>query len=81
MGRLFGVRPLSTRLLWETGEWDPIAGYHADDDSEDSGDDVQRSQRRRDGRWEQRVMELEEGTKEIGFWIEGKEAKVRVELK
>ncbi|KAL1861585.1 hypothetical protein VTK73DRAFT_7008, partial [Phialemonium thermophilum] len=27
VGRLFGLPPLRLRLVWETGEWDPVAGY------------------------------------------------------
>lgn len=30
-GKLFGVAPLGLRLIWETGEWDPVAGF---DDSQ-----------------------------------------------
>ena len=36
-GRLFGAKPLSLRLVWETGEWDPVAGF--DDEVEDSSDE------------------------------------------
>ena len=36
-GRLFGHAPLKLRLIWETGEWDPVAGY--DDESGDSSED------------------------------------------
>ena len=27
VGRLFGLAPLGLRLVWETGEWDPVANY------------------------------------------------------
>ncbi|EMR88652.1 putative tubulin-specific chaperone e protein [Botrytis cinerea BcDW1] len=27
VGRLLNRRPLSLKLIWETGEWDPVAGY------------------------------------------------------
>ncbi|KAJ2897871.1 putative tubulin-specific chaperone e protein [Zalerion maritima] len=36
-GRLFGIPPLKTKLVWETGEWDPVAGY--DDRDRDSSED------------------------------------------
>ncbi|KUI62314.1 Tubulin-specific chaperone E [Cytospora mali] len=36
-GRLFGLHPLKMRLIWETGEWDPVAGF--DDEAGDSDDD------------------------------------------
>lgn len=35
-GRLFGREPLKLRLIWETGEWDPVAGF---DDAGDSSDE------------------------------------------
>lgn len=46
-GRLFGLSPLGLRLIWETGEWDPVAGFYdsnnggggGGDDDEDSSDD------------------------------------------
>ncbi|ESZ93622.1 hypothetical protein SBOR_6000 [Sclerotinia borealis F-4128] len=37
VGRLLGCRPMSLKLIWETGEWDPVAGY--DDVGEDSSDE------------------------------------------
>jgi hypothetical protein len=36
-GKLFGIAPLSVGLVWETGEWDPVAGY--DEGDGDSSDD------------------------------------------
>ncbi|KUI67975.1 Tubulin-specific chaperone E [Cytospora mali] len=36
-GRLLGLHPLKMRLIWETGEWDPVAGF--DDEAGDSDDD------------------------------------------
>jgi hypothetical protein len=36
-GKLFGVKPLALKLIWETGEWDPVAGF--DDEVEDSSED------------------------------------------
>lgn len=35
-GRLFGHEPLKLRLIWETGEWDPVAGF---DDAGNSSDE------------------------------------------
>ena len=32
-----------------------------------------------EGRWVRREVELLDGTREVGFWIEGREARVRVE--
>ncbi|KAF7912912.1 uncharacterized protein EAF01_001933 [Botrytis porri] len=35
VGRLLNRRPLSLKLIWETGEWDPVAGYEDIDEYED----------------------------------------------
>ena len=102
------------KLIWETGEWDPVGGdsdegWSVGEDSDDdddgmegvqptgrrtlSGEKGQRMARgRRDGDgdgngdgngerqgWQRREMELVDGTREVGFWVEGKEARVRVE--
>lgn len=77
VGRLFGVKPLNVRLVWETGEMDPVAGdMDANWDSEDDeGDD----DAERKGNWAPREIELEVGTREVGFWVDVNEAKVRVE--
>lgn len=40
-GKLFGLSPLRLRLIWETGEWDPVAGYdERDGESSDEDDSV-----------------------------------------
>ncbi|CAK7211881.1 hypothetical protein SBRCBS47491_001273 [Sporothrix bragantina] len=41
-GRLFGRAPQQLRLVWETGEWDPVAGVdeeEEDDDEEEEKED------------------------------------------
>lgn len=38
-GRLFGVKPLEIRLVWETGEWDPVGGFDEDRDASWSEDE------------------------------------------
>lgn len=38
VGRMFNLRPMSLKLVWETGEWDPVPGL-ADDDSWSASDD------------------------------------------
>jgi hypothetical protein len=71
-----------------------VAGF--EDQEEDSEDDdptediqIHRNEVAQDanvemnnekGRWMRREVELEDGTRQIGFWIDGMEAKVRVEL-
>lgn len=92
-GRLFGIRPLSCRLMYETGEWDPVGGEEGDewscsesDDDDEVGVDggevgnggAEREEKNR-GKWVRREVELVDGTREVGFWVEGMEARVRVE--
>ncbi|KAG6003304.1 hypothetical protein E4U21_002192 [Claviceps maximensis] len=39
-GTIFGMSPLKLQLIWETGEWDPVAGYDdGDGDGESSGEE------------------------------------------
>jgi hypothetical protein len=94
VGRLFGLRPLSLRLIWETGEWDPVAGYEDQEKGSDEEDEKEDTHIHREavaqeaklepgkekGRWMRREVELEDGTRQIGFWVDGIEATVRVEL-
>ncbi|KAI9835218.1 MAG: hypothetical protein M1838_005364 [Thelocarpon superellum] len=89
VGRLFQVKPLSTRLIWETQEWDPVGGYDEDEDLESDGQSAREGngegedgeEEKGKGKWTQREVELDDGTREIGFWIEGRNARVRVEIK
>lgn len=98
VGRLFGQKPMSLKLIWETGELDPVAGYEEEWDSSDeeedeevAADDDQSPRKREDatsademvktGKWVRREVELVDSTREVGFWIDGKEARVRVELR
>lgn len=86
---------MSLKLVWETGEWDPIAGADDSDDDSDLEQDVEseKGEREAEGReeekkkekdktrWVQREEELVDGTKNVGFWIEGREARVRIEMR
>ena len=44
VGKMFGLRPMSLRLVWETDEWDPVPSMDDDDDdwgvSDDEEDEV-----------------------------------------
>ena len=31
VGKMFGLRPMGLRLVWETDEWDPVPGLEDDD--------------------------------------------------
>ncbi|TGJ82540.1 hypothetical protein E0Z10_g6209 [Xylaria hypoxylon] len=92
-GKLFGIKPLSIRLIWETGEWDPVGGF--DDEVEDSSGDEEElppvEERemtasgdnshpgKEAGKWAKREVELLDGPRQLGFCVDGLEVKVRVE--
>ncbi|KAI0842853.1 RNI-like protein [Hypoxylon sp. FL0890] len=96
-GKLFGARPLSLRLIWETGEWDPVAGF--DDEVEDSSDEEEEEEEDKEktadtgdlgessqpdgkmGKWVKREVELQDGPRQLGFCVDGLEARIRVELR
>ena len=90
VGQLFNIRPMSVKLIWETEEWDPVGGgdggWSVSEDDSDDDDGESKSARterkkREEGAWERREMELVDGTREVGFFVEGKSARVRVELR
>ncbi|KAI0148132.1 RNI-like protein [Hypoxylon sp. NC0597] len=94
-GKLFGARPLGLRLIWETGEWDPVAGF--DDEVEDSSDEEEEEKKGeagdtedlgessqpdgKMGKWVKREVELQDGPRQLGFCVDGLEARIRVELR
>ncbi|KAI1368660.1 Thioesterase/thiol ester dehydrase-isomerase [Xylaria arbuscula] len=106
-GKLFGIKPLSIRLVWETGEWDPVAGF--DDEVEDSSDDDDGDDDEEEeeelppakddegkvaasgnnanageeepGKWVKREVELPDGSRQLGFCVDGLEARIRVEMR
>ncbi|KAH8910504.1 RNI-like protein [Coniochaeta sp. PMI_546] len=47
-GRLFGLSPLRTRLVWETGEWDPVGGFDEEADSSEDEEVELEEERRED---------------------------------
>ncbi|KAI2462824.1 RNI-like protein [Annulohypoxylon bovei var. microspora] len=94
-GKLFGARPLGLRLIWETGEWDPVFGF--DDEVEDSDEEEDEEKREemdaggaedlgevsqpdgKPGKWVKREVELQDGPRQLGFCVDGLEARIRVE--
>ncbi|POS87866.1 hypothetical protein EPUL_000356, partial [Erysiphe pulchra] len=95
VGKLFGISVLNLRLIWETGEWDPVAGYEFSDMENSGDDDDDITTTENDGfveekiamreemksRWQKREVEIVDSTRQIGSCIEGTSAIVRVELK
>ncbi len=53
VGKLFGLPPLKLRLVWETGEWDPVADFGSSGkdvgDSSDEEDEEEARRRSRSG--------------------------------
>ncbi|CCC11652.1 unnamed protein product [Sordaria macrospora k-hell] len=97
-GRMFGLPPLKLRLVWETGEWDPVGGFDDDDcdSSEDEEIEAERERKQDDaatsiagtsiagkkgGRFVRREVELKDGPRQLGYRVDGLEAKIRVELR
>ncbi|KAI9783912.1 MAG: hypothetical protein M1816_001122 [Peltula sp. TS41687] len=88
VGRLFGLRPNRIKLIWETGEWDPASGLEEEEEEEEeeedkdddgSEGDEEEMQAKDKGRWVTREVELLDGIRDVGFWIEGGDATIRVE--
>lgn len=69
-GRLFGLSPLSIKLVWETGEWDPVGGFDEEvDSSEDEHVELER-ERREDGDLDEAGKdEGDGGGKNGGRWV------------
>ncbi|KAI1336840.1 Thioesterase/thiol ester dehydrase-isomerase [Xylariaceae sp. FL0016] len=92
-GKLFGVKPLDLRLVWETGEWDPVAGFDDEvEDSDDEGDEVTKDMDSTEvaegsqpdgkaGKWVKREVELQDGPRQLGFCVDGLEAEIRAEVR
>ena len=95
VGRLFTFSPMFCRLIWETDEWDPIGGlddgWSVSESDEDESSDFEmggamgsgtsnksNKNENRKG-WQRREIELVDSMRPVGFWLEGKEARVRVE--
>jgi hypothetical protein len=81
VSKKLNVMPLGLRLVWETGERDPVAAggsagdapeYWDSDDGED--EDVGK------GEWVAREVELAAGTRAVGSYLEGAGGTVRVEI-
>lgn len=86
VGQLFDIRPMSMKLIWETEEWDPVGeedgGWSVSEDESDEESRSERTARKSENdKWARREMELVDGTREVGFFVEGKQARVRVELR
>ena len=92
VGRLFSLPPPFTttiRLLYETNEWDPVAGKDGeddgwsvseDDDSEEDQEQHERMKKKEKGKMVMRTEEMVASTKSVGDWVVEKQARVKVVL-
>lgn len=86
VGKKVGVAPLKLHLIWETGERDPIGrdgGYEGPEwwESDEDEETVGLNAATDEARWVMREVELVAGTRALGTYIEGREARVRVEMR
>jgi hypothetical protein len=89
VAKMFDISPLKIRLVWETGEWDPVAGYEDEegdsnddeDDAEVKGTETNGAATQEKGRWMKREVEIEDGTRQVGFCVDGLDATVRIEMR
>lgn len=90
VGKMFGISPLALRLIWETGEWDPVGGYEEEEESSGDEEELEEDEKtlrpdkqaiRETGRLMKREVEIEESTRIVGNCVDGLEAVVRVELR
>lgn len=70
----------------DEARWNVSSEEEEEDDEEELDEDsagvdqsAEGTRGKNRGRWVAREVELEDGMRDVGFWIEGREAKVRVE--
>ena len=69
----------------EDDDWSCSEDYSSDDEGRSAGDGVDTTKAKENGEgkqkdlWVRREIELVDSTQPVGFWVEGKEARVRVE--
>lgn len=93
-GKLFGLAPLKLKLVWETGEWDPVAGFDEKEGDSSDEDDAEiavaakgeaesapEEQEGKPGRWIRREVELKDGPRQLGYCVDGLDVKIRVETR
>lgn len=76
-----GVLPLNLKLVWETGERDPVRMGGDGSEAPEWWDSSDEEDRDGEGEWVAREVELVAGTRMVGSYFEGREARVRVEAR
>lgn len=82
VGKKLNVAPLKLRLVWQTGERDPVGqdGGYTGPEWWDSSDEEDRPTAATIGNSVAREVMLVAGTRAVGTYIEGRKAHVRIEL-
>jgi hypothetical protein len=83
VGRRFHLQPLSLKLIWETDEFDPVAGYEdAEIDIDDDDMDIPMTGviKEEEEKMTRKEVELRDSTRPICNTIAGEEATVRIEV-
>lgn len=81
VGKHFGLRPWTLRLIWETGEWDASKPRERENFEEWDSEDDDEQETNLGNQRVRRVVELVPGTRAIGTWVEGSEIDVKVEIR
>jgi len=81
VGKHFGLRPWTLRLVWDTGEWDVSKPREQEDFEEWDSEDDDGQETNLGNERVRRVVELVPGTRAIGTWVEGSEVDVKVEIR
>ena len=86
VGKLFDVEPMHLRLIHETDEFDPVKEtvneddkWEVEGDDEDSEDVMIEGTGTRPAAMVRCEVEIADGTRTLGQWVEGTEARIRVE--
>jgi hypothetical protein len=81
VGKRLDVLPLKLQLIWESGERDPVRKGGDGGDAPEWWDSSDEEDRGEEGEWVAREVKLVAGTRIVGSYFEGREARVRVEVR
>ena len=85
IGKRLDANPLALRLVLEAGERDPVgrdSGYAGPEWWDSSDDEAEvHDKNGENGEWVAREVEMVAGTRTLGTFVEGREARVRIEMR
>ncbi|KAF2120745.1 tubulin-specific chaperone-like protein E [Lophiotrema nucula] len=79
VGKKIGIPPMKCRLVWETGDWMPVARDDAIDEDWDTDSSDEEDEGKEVGERVMREVEIVPGTRSIGTSVDGMEVAVRIE--